>query len=61
MLRIPPETQGGRSFRLRGLGMPKLKNPEAKGDLYVEVAIVLPRHLSKQERELFTQLASLRS
>lgn len=61
MLKIPPETQGGKRFRLKGLGMPNLKNPSVKGDLYAEAKIVLPRGLSKQEKELFAQLASLRS
>ena len=61
VLKIPPETQSGRRFRLKGLGMPTLKNPKMTGDLYVEVAVVLPRGLSKQEKELFTQLASIRS
>ena len=61
MLKIPPETLEGKSFRLTGLGMSNLKNPKAKGDLYAEVTISLPRDLSKQEKELFTQLAVLRS
>ncbi len=61
MLKIPPETQSGKRFRLKGLGMPSLKNPKARGDLYAEVRIVLPQTLSKQEKELFTQLAALRS
>ena len=60
-LRIPPETQGGKRFRLKGLGVPNLRNPKTKGDLYAEVGIVLPRDLSKQEKELFAQLAALRS
>jgi len=61
MLKIPPETQGGKRIRLRELGMPNIRNPKAKGDLYAEVAIVLPRSLSKQEKDLFAQLAALRS
>ena len=61
MLTIPPETQSGDSFRLRGLGMPHLKNPESKGDLYAEVRIVLPQGLDQTEKELFSQLASLRN
>jgi DnaJ-class molecular chaperone len=61
MLKIPPETQSGRRFRLTGLGMPNLKSPKVTGDLYAEVKIVLPKKLSKQEKELFAQLASLRS
>jgi len=60
MLKIPPETQNGRSFRLTGKGMPKLSQPKQHGDLYAEVNIVLPQRLSKRERELFQELASLR-
>jgi len=61
MLTIPSETQGGKRFRLKGLGMPSLKNPKVAGDLYAEVRITLPQRLSKQEKELFEQLATLRS
>jgi len=61
MLKIPPETQSGKRFRLKGVGMPNLKDPKVTGDLYAEVKIVLPEKLSKQEKELFAQLASMRS
>ncbi len=60
MLKIPPETQAGKLFRLKGLGMPNLKNPKLSGDLYAEVQIALPRALTSKEKELFTQLAALR-
>jgi curved DNA-binding protein len=61
MLKIPPETQSGNRFRLKGLGMPNLKDTKVAGDLYAEVKIVLPERLSKQEKDLFAQLASMRS
>jgi len=61
MLKIPPETQSGKRFRLKGLGMPSLRNPKTAGDLYAEAQIVLPRALTSKEKELFMQLASLRS
>jgi curved DNA-binding protein len=61
MLRIPPETQGGKRFRLKGLGMPNLKSSKTHGDLYADVQILLPPALSNTEKELFTQLAALRS
>jgi len=61
VLTIPPETKAGRVFRLRGQGMPKLKNPSEHGDLFVEVQPVLPQHLSSKEKELFRQLAEMRS
>ena len=60
MLTIPPGTQPGQTFRLRGRGMPKLGHPDQHGDLYVQVKVALPRHLSPQERKLFEQLAALR-
>jgi len=60
-LKIPPETQSGKRFRLKGLGMPNIRNPKVTGDLYAEVKVVLPRGLSEQEKKLFAQLASLRS
>jgi curved DNA-binding protein len=61
MLKVPPETQSGRRFRLRGLGMPRLKDSKKKGDLYAEVKVVLPQRLTSKEKDLFSQLASLRS
>jgi DnaJ-class molecular chaperone len=57
MLRIPPETANGRSFRLRGQGMPQLGQPDKRGDLYADVTIVLPRHLNDEQRRLFEAFA----
>ncbi len=59
-LRIPPETQTGKTFRLAGQGMPKLNQPNAFGDLYVRVRPVLPERLAPAEKELFEKLAKLR-
>lgn len=59
-LPIPPETRNGESFRLRGLGMPKINNPEQRGDLYVTVETVLPQKLTAKEKELLEQWKSLR-
>jgi len=61
MLKIPPETQGGQTFRLRGQGMPYLHDPGKHGDLYVKVKITLPQRLSEREKELFRELAKMRS
>jgi curved DNA-binding protein len=60
MLRIPPETQGGKTFRLKGQGMPRLKDNEKRGDLYAKVRVKVPENLSEREKELFTQLAGMR-
>lgn len=59
-LKIPPETQTGRSFRLRGQGMPHLRDPKRRGDLFARVKVTLPQHLSEREKELFQELAGLR-
>ena len=58
-LKIPPETQNGRVFRLAGQGMPHLGN-SARGDLLAKVNVVLPTNLSSEEKELFKQLGQLR-
>ena len=58
-LRIPPETQNGRKIRLAGQGMPHLSG-NGRGDLYAEVNVVLPTHLSEEEKGLFKRLAELR-
>ena len=58
-LKIPPETQNGRAFRLAGQGMPHLGD-SSRGDLLAKVNVVLPTNLSPQEKELFKQLSQLR-
>lgn len=57
VLTIPPGTQPGAKFRLVGQGMPRLKNPDTRGDLFVNVNIKIPRNLSPRQRELFRELA----
>jgi curved DNA-binding protein len=51
---VPPGSSSGRRLRLRGEGMP---GPgDASGDLYAVVKIMVPKKLSKKERELFERL-----
>ena len=59
-LTIPPETANDKLFRLGGLGMPRLRQPDKRGDLYVTVKVTLPRQLSAKEKELFAELRALR-
>ena len=59
-MKVPPETQPGRTIRLRGQGMPHLRDSQKRGDLYVKVQAALPQHLSREEKKLFEQLAKLR-
>jgi len=58
-LKIPPETQNGRAFRLTGQGMPHLGN-SSRGDLLARVKVTLPAHLSAEEKKLFEQFGRLR-
>ncbi|MGB9833532.1 MAG: DnaJ C-terminal domain-containing protein [bacterium] len=50
LLNIPPETQNGTTFRLKGLGLPPT------GDQYVKVNVVLPQNLTLEEKRLFEEL-----
>lgn len=61
VLTIPEGTQPGQTFRLKGRGMPQLRNPDQYGDLYVRIQVNLPRTLSERERELFQELAGAKS
>ena len=60
MLKIPPHTQSGRIFRLRGKGMPRLGDLSARGDLYARVKLMLPEPLSERELQAFRELAAAR-
>jgi curved DNA-binding protein len=59
-LKIPPETQSGRTFRLKAQGMPTLGDTDERGDLYAKVMVQLPGNLSPEEIELFEELADIR-
>jgi DnaJ-class molecular chaperone len=58
-LRIPPLTQNGQVFRLKGYGMPTVGKPDEKADLYARVEIQLPTQLSAEEREHYEALRQL--
>ncbi len=59
-LEVPPGTQTGKIFRLRGKGFPKLRadgSSAGRGDQLVRVQVATPTHLNEHQRELFAQLA----
>jgi curved DNA-binding protein len=58
-LKIPAGTDSGKTFRLRGKGMPDPRKPEQRGSLLVTVQVQVPQKLSAHERELFEELAKL--
>jgi DnaJ-class molecular chaperone len=55
-LKVPPETQNARVFRLKGKGMPKQGQPSSHGDELVEVRAVIPQHLTPEQRQFFEKL-----
>lgn len=58
-LTVPPGTQPGRVFKLRGRGVPSLQG-HRRGDLLVEVTVEIPERLRQEETELLHKLAELR-
>jgi molecular chaperone DnaJ len=54
-LKIPPETQNGKIFRLTGQGMPHL-GKSTRGDLLAKLNVVLPTKLTEKEKEFFRHL-----
>ncbi len=59
-LNIPPGTQPEQVFRLSGRGMPHLKDPKMKGDLYVKLKVQIPRYLSPEQRELIEKASRIK-
>ena len=60
-LQVPPNTQNGKTFLIRGQGMPKPGNPDQRGDLYIIAEAQLPTELTPRERELVEELRASRS
>jgi molecular chaperone DnaJ len=60
-LRIPPGTQSGQKFRLRERGAPSLRNPNLRGDQFVEVQVTLPNVISEETKELLKRYAQINS
>ena len=57
-MKVPPGTQSGKVFRLRGQGMPHMHG-RGHGDMHVRVQIETPKTLTERERELLQELDSL--
>ncbi|MFQ5662805.1 MAG: molecular chaperone DnaJ [Terriglobia bacterium] len=54
-VKVPPGTQSGTIFRLRGKGLPNL-NGGGRGDLFVEVRVAIPKKLTREQKVLIEQL-----
>ena len=53
-VKIPPGTQTGDQFRLRGKGFSVLRSA-ARGDMYIQVAVETPQNLTRRQRELLEE------
>jgi molecular chaperone DnaJ len=60
-LRVPPGTQSGQRFRLRERGVPSQRRDGRRGDLVVEVRLVLPRMLDERSKELLREFGKINS
>jgi molecular chaperone DnaJ len=58
-LKIPAGTQSGQKFRLKDRGVPSLRNPDMRGDQFVEVQITLPDVISEETKEVLKQFEKL--
>jgi molecular chaperone DnaJ len=59
-LRVPPRTQSGQVFHLRGRGLPRI-NASGTGDLHVRVQLWTPDSLSHDQEQLIRRLGELES
>jgi len=57
-IKIPPGTQSGKIFRLKGKGLPIL-NGYGHGDQLVRIVVWVPDRLSNEEKELLKQLYAI--
>jgi DnaJ-class molecular chaperone len=58
-LKIPPGTQGGQVFRLKGHGLPVSGRSSRIGDLYATVGVEIPKDLTPAQREHYKALAAI--
>ena len=56
-LRVPPGTPNGKTFRVRGGGVPAGKGKA--GDLLVEARVEIPKRVNRKQRQLLESLAEL--
>jgi molecular chaperone DnaJ len=57
-IEIPPGTQFGERITLAGAGVPHLKGV-GRGDLHVEIRVVVPKKLNKEQKEILQKYADV--
>lgn len=58
-VKIPPGTQNGKMLRLKAEGVPYLRSPDRRGDLYIKILVKIPTKVSARARSLLQELGSL--
>ncbi len=56
-IKIPPGTQSGKIFRLKGKGFPNVHSHYEKGDQLIQVNVWTPQHLSDEEKKILEKLS----
>ncbi len=59
-LTIPEGSDSGKRFRLKGLGMPTIKDPTRFGNLYVTIQVTIPKNLTAVEKDKFREIRNMR-
>jgi molecular chaperone DnaJ len=59
LLRVPPGTNSGQRLRLRDKGVPSARKASHRGDLYVELQVVVPKPVDERVRNLLKELSKL--
>jgi curved DNA-binding protein len=60
VLKIPPGTQPGQTFRLSDRGMPNLRKPSQHGDLFARIRVKIPQNLTRRQKDLFEELSKIK-
>lgn len=58
LVKIPEGTQSGKQFRIKGKGMSMMRS-SSKGDMYIQTQVETPVNLSKRQKELLQEFATL--
>jgi molecular chaperone DnaJ len=58
-VKIPPGTQNGKLLRLKSEGVPYLRSPDHRGDLYIKILVEIPTKVTSRARTLLQELSSL--
>ncbi len=61
LLRVPPGTSSGQKLRLREKGVPSVRQPGKRGNLYVELQVVVPKPVDERVREFIARTGEARA